>query len=239
MSLSISPGRRWFGQTLTEQGDIAVTEKVIDGILQLPLSSVKFGSLPEFWEDLSIASRKNIFAVMKARRPEGYQKLLWLKYHYRFMAHPRHQDWPEPDSKDLLHEVYVGVAPIQRICYLVDGKKMVKLMAEISNVQTRYTFLEYETKYGLSVKHMMQTVGATMVRGIHEAKLHAEREPTLYSLSVASRGTKGIQAEYKTLLAYSRQQVDAYCNRMGISVLDMESHPVQFKDGRYQKKETP
>lgn len=218
-----------FGQKFADSPfDLAWTPIICKQFLELPIMSSHKLSVTGLWAMLTPKSRDAFRAEAPAKIRETF---LRLAFHYAALAHPDTMEWPDPSQEDLLDECYIGVTPLWNLRYLTNGRRLT--LAGSSSEKAWMTYLEFETKYGISVERHLKSVGRQMVADITNASRWAAREPNIYEVSFANRRKAG----NKTIAAFDVSQVMAYVERQKQKVLTVDTFPSVFRHGAYIKGE--
>jgi hypothetical protein len=212
---------------------LEITDRLIASFMALPIASDCRTSMTRLWPQFHPQTRENFVLALK-KVPDLQETFLRLRFHYAALAYPVCCSWPEPEGNEVLDECYVGTAPVWRLRYLTNGRRLVD--AGASTAKSWMTWLEFDTKYGLSIHSHMRTVGAAIVRNIQNATRWTKREPNVFEVSFASPKKAGCVGTLQ-VAAYTKEQVVAYCERRRLSILTVDEFKSVFKSGFYLKGE--
>lgn len=208
-----------------------ITDRMIGSFMGLPIASDCRISMTSLWPQLHCDTREAFIRAIstKSAMHEVFHRLC---FHYAKLAHPQSGAWPEPEGHEILDECFVGTAPVWSFRYLINGKRLVS--AGTPADRSWMTWLEFETKYGLSIHSHMRTVGASVVRSIQNATRWTRREPAIFDVSYSTSSKAGSVGRVD-IAAFTCEQVKNYCSRRRLTVLAMDEHTAIFQNGAYRK----
>lgn len=212
---------------------LEINDRVIKSFMELPVSSDCRTSMTKMWPQLHPRSRDDFFRAL-GKNPELQETFLRLRFHYAAIAYPVSSAWPEPEANEVLDDCYVGAVPVWRLRYLINGRRLVQVGT--SSAKSWMTWLEFETRYGLSVHSHMRTVGAAMIKNLQNATRWTRREPTVFEVSYATAKKEGSIGNLQ-VAAFAKEQVVSYCERQRMAILTVEEFDSVFKAGQYTKGE--
>ena len=174
---------------------------------------------------LSASSRESLHHLL-AEDHDLRAIYLTARFHFAEVAHPESRTWPKLQGSEVVEAHSVGVSPVARVFATTWGQRFVELEGG-----DLCSFCEFEHLHDTTVDQFMIRTVTPYLRSLRRATvLSRSRSPKAYRLGYM---TEDGRIGSSSLVAYSDDAVTEYAGKQGYSLLEMESFPTRFREGKF------
>ena len=189
------------------------TTELADALLNLPPFGTE--SIQSYLSQLTTKSRQSLDRLINIDATLGKKREVLVARHPILFSTP---STLRVKGEDILEELFVDCPPIGMLIFTVHGERLIA--PRLDDWSTLYTFDEFYTKFNRSVEEHLELTAGNKVKLLKRAiELSAIKAPQTYEVSFA---TSDNILPTRTVLAYSREQIDLYARRLRATVMSAD-----------------
>lgn len=140
-----------------------------------------------------------------------------LQYRFCGIASPGAVSWPVPKTDEILDEFELVMGIVRGMVFTIDGHRLIACHHD--GMPKLLTIEEFKLVVGDDVENVVKEAAKNSAQAIRKFAAYCVSRPVTYEVSMISND---FQVVTKTLIAYSRDQIDRYAKRTKQTVTDVE-----------------
>jgi hypothetical protein len=134
-----------------------------------------------------------------------------LRMRYCCIAHPGRDHWPAPSPDEILDTIELKTGPVDSIVCTIDGHRFLVMEGKLMTPE------EVSFYYGKPPDEIITGATRDLAQNVRRAAAVLNSKAIQYSVTMGSSDFKIIN---RLIRAYTRDQLDRYAKRNGMTVLE-------------------